>query len=316
MMDEINWRRIDLNLLVSFRALYQHRHVTKAAAMMHLGQSAMSHNLAKLRTLFADPLFVRQGQQMQPTQRANELAVVIDQLLGSIAHELLNPSQFEPSQYRGQFRIGLTDYAELIFAPQLFDRLAALAPHSQLVLRHVDRANFSEMLSEGTVDLVLGGIAHSPEFAKQGIACAHLYHERHLCLFDAHACELDGCLTLAQFAAIPHALVSPEGRLETAIDQRLQALGLHRRVQVCSRHFQSVAQLLQGRKLIATVAELMVKQANLIGQLQVCEPPLAVDDFEVLLLSRLHDSKHPRLQWLSSQVTELVQAQVKQLKAQ
>ena len=52
-IDHINLSRIDLNLLVAFDALLTERSVTKAAARVGLGQSAMSHNLARLRSLLA-----------------------------------------------------------------------------------------------------------------------------------------------------------------------------------------------------------------------------------------------------------------------
>ena len=47
-IDHINLARIDLNLLVALDALLSERSVTKAAARVGLGQSAMSHNLARL----------------------------------------------------------------------------------------------------------------------------------------------------------------------------------------------------------------------------------------------------------------------------
>ena len=49
-IDHINLSRIDLNLLVALDALLTERSVTRAAARVGLGQSAMSHNLGRLRT--------------------------------------------------------------------------------------------------------------------------------------------------------------------------------------------------------------------------------------------------------------------------
>ncbi|MEC6816525.1 LysR family transcriptional regulator, partial [Photobacterium toruni] len=47
----INWRGVDLNLLIAFAALMDTRSVTKAANKLAIGQSAMSHNLSRLRRL-------------------------------------------------------------------------------------------------------------------------------------------------------------------------------------------------------------------------------------------------------------------------
>ncbi len=115
-MKDVNWRAIDLNLLIVFDALMETRSVTRAADKVAVGQSAMSHSLARLRTLLDDPLFIRQGHEMVPTARAKEVAPVVEEVLNTITHRILKSPLFDPSVYTGSLRIGLTDYAELIFA--------------------------------------------------------------------------------------------------------------------------------------------------------------------------------------------------------
>lgn len=131
-MQRINWRGVDLNLLIAFSALMETRSVTKAAQKLSIGQSAMSHNLARLRELLDDPLFERQGHSMLPTQKALELITSVENVLNIITQDILRPDDFEPLDYEGIFKIGLTDYAELLFAPALFDAIHQAAPHCQL----------------------------------------------------------------------------------------------------------------------------------------------------------------------------------------
>src|SRR5262245_23009205 len=70
LIDHINLTRIDLNLLVALDALLTDRSVTRAAARVGLRQSAMSHNLARLRALLGDELLTRGPEGMRPTPRA------------------------------------------------------------------------------------------------------------------------------------------------------------------------------------------------------------------------------------------------------
>ena len=58
-IDTVNLGRVDLNLLVHLDALLTERSVTRAAARVGIGQSAMSHNLARLRELLDDELLTR-----------------------------------------------------------------------------------------------------------------------------------------------------------------------------------------------------------------------------------------------------------------
>jgi DNA-binding transcriptional LysR family regulator len=69
-IDAVNLGRIDLNLLVHLDALLADRSVTRAAARAGIGQSAMSHNLARLRELFGDELLTRGAEGMRLTPRA------------------------------------------------------------------------------------------------------------------------------------------------------------------------------------------------------------------------------------------------------
>ncbi len=66
-IDHIDLSRIDLNLLVALDALLDERSVTRAAARVGIGQSAMSSSLARLRRLFDDELLTRAPDGMRPT---------------------------------------------------------------------------------------------------------------------------------------------------------------------------------------------------------------------------------------------------------
>src|SRR5258705_11827922 len=69
-IDAVNLGRIDLNLLVHLDALLNERSVTRAASRVGIGQSAMSHNLARRRGLFGDELLTRGADGMRLTPRA------------------------------------------------------------------------------------------------------------------------------------------------------------------------------------------------------------------------------------------------------
>lgn len=60
-MNEINIDSIDLNLVRVFVAVYEEKSATRAGLRLNQTQSAVSASLAKLRTLYSDPLFVRNG---------------------------------------------------------------------------------------------------------------------------------------------------------------------------------------------------------------------------------------------------------------
>lgn len=202
---DINWKSIDLNLLVAFSALFETQSVSAAAKQLHVSQSAMSHSLARLRVLLDDPLFERHGHTMLPTERALSLASTVESILDKVTGELLSPKVFLPKDYKGVCRIGLTDYAEFIFSPLLFDDISQQAPHCQISFVNVNRSNYVRLVEEQKLDVVIGSF---PDLDAR-FQSEHLYDEEHVCLFDSNVFGKVKQLSLEQYLSIDHALVSP-----------------------------------------------------------------------------------------------------------
>lgn len=309
-MNNINWRGIDLNLLVAFSALMETRSVTKAAAKLSIGQSAMSHNLSRLRALLDDPLFERRGHQMIATEKAIELTPVVEHILQLITSEILQPDKFSADNYQGTFCIGLTDYAELLFAPALFDAIRQAAPQSQLSFCNVDRNSYQQATESQKIDLIIGSMTNLPhEFDSQ-----YLYTEDHVCLFDAKATGLSSPIDLARYIQTPQALVSPDGKLQTNVDNQLQQQGFQRQIAVGSSSFLTIRHLLSGRNLLCVVSTLMAKLDVFHDDLSQCRPPVDIPDFDISMLWLRRNTNHPRLEWLRQCVGNAVTQRVEELR--
>jgi DNA-binding transcriptional LysR family regulator len=300
--DEIQWRNIDLNLLVTFSYLYRYRSVSLAAENSFVSQSAMSHSLSRLRLLFDDPLFERKGHKMEPTEHANHIAPIVHHLLDSIAKDLLTKSVFQPESYSGVCRIGLTDYAEFIFAPRLYDEIRQRAPKAQISFINVNRSNYVALTEHEKLDVIIG----SMPVLDDNFASLYLYTEKHVCLCDKQVLKGDKQLSLQAFASIEQALVSPDGSLKTQVDQNLAEYGLSRKVTVASRNFLTIRHLLKQRDLIAIVPEKMALAEGFSDDLVTVKPPIAVADFDISMVwhtSRANDDKGI---WLRKVVAESI----------
>ena len=133
-IDHINLVRVDLNLLVALDALLVERSVTKAAARIGIGQSAMSHNLARLRELFDDELMTRGPDGMRPTPRALALIDPLRIALGQIETLVSCEDAFDPRTAERAFRIGLPDSVEVMVGPALLAYVCEHAPGIRLSL--------------------------------------------------------------------------------------------------------------------------------------------------------------------------------------
>lgn len=301
-MKEFNWKGVDLNLLVAFQALYQTHSVSLAAEQCYISQSAMSHTLQRMRALFDDPLFERVGLKMEPTQRSHELAPLIDSLLASIKNDLLSKKHFSAQEFAGSWKIGLTDYAEQLFAASLYDQIKLGSPHSQVSFYNVNRSNYFELVERETLDVVIGSI----ENLNRRFLSDKLYTEQHMCLFDPEVVDFSSPISLEDFVGIEHALVSPDGNLLTQVDKQLAKLGYERRVGVASRHFLTVRRLLKGRELVCIVPKRFAQSEGYDDQLCALPAPIEVADFDIQLLYLKAHKHEEKNRWLRKVVAEAV----------
>ncbi|NWB84270.1 LysR family transcriptional regulator [Pseudomonas gingeri] len=73
-VNEVPFSGLDLNLMLVFALVFRERSVSRAAHCLRVTQPAVSGSLVRLRQYFGDPLFVRGGQSMRPTAKAQEIA--------------------------------------------------------------------------------------------------------------------------------------------------------------------------------------------------------------------------------------------------
>src|SRR5215472_15514613 len=124
----VNMSRVDLNLLVVLEAIYTQGGVSRAADKLNLTQPAISHALARLRELFDDPLFVRDGRGLAPTPLTRNLIEPLRRSLSSLGAVLDSAGRFDPRQTQAQFTLAMRNPAEVMVLPRLVRRIAAAAP--------------------------------------------------------------------------------------------------------------------------------------------------------------------------------------------
>ncbi|WP_289028921.1 LysR family transcriptional regulator [uncultured Paraglaciecola sp.] len=125
-------QNLDIKLLHVLNVLFEEHSVTSAARRLNLSQSAVSKHLARLRDIFADPLFERKGQGLKPTPRAMELLPQLRQLLSQF-DQFTRPKAFEPMVSDRRFRIDLLDTAYSLTFPHFMPNLLSVAPNVRLL---------------------------------------------------------------------------------------------------------------------------------------------------------------------------------------
>ncbi|WP_097458635.1 LysR family transcriptional regulator [Mangrovitalea sediminis] len=292
---ENDLRRLDLNLLLAFRALMQERSVTLAAERLFLGQPAMSGALKRLRAAFGDELFVRTPQGMVPTPRAQELWRRIEPLLASLHQALTQPAGFVPAEAQRVFNIGLTDSLGMALMPELMGRLTDKAPGVQVVTRQAADSAAPDMLDAGEIDLGVGVFKQCAPWH----CLRPLFRWSFVCVYDPQQISLAGdAITLQEYLAHRHVLTSFHATLTGYIDELLAEQNLQRRVIYAGPNFATNPFILKRIPAITTVPDFTARLWRDTLGLAISPIPLAVPDYEVSLLWAAANDREPGLRWL------------------
>jgi DNA-binding transcriptional LysR family regulator len=235
----------DLNLITTFITLYETGSLTITAERLFVTQPSISYSLGKLRQQFDDPLFVRNSQGMQPTRLATQLYTGFKDAAHSIETSVAEAKKFDPHRSTRQFRLALSDLGEMAFLPRLMDRLNSLAPNIELEIIPLEIDQVGAWLHDGHIDAAIC----SKELSGAGISSKKLMSERYVCLLDAAHPRIRDDMTMEQFLAEPHVLVtrtSGHGMAEDA----LHKLKVLRRIKLRLPHFSVLPKVIPGTELL------------------------------------------------------------------
>ena len=302
---ENDFRRLDLNLLLVFRALLQERSVTRAAQRLFLGQPALSGALKRLRAAFGDELFVRTPHGMEPTPRALRLAQQVEPLLLGLHQALMQPPRFDPATAQRVFRVGLSDALEVALMPELMRRLSVQAPGVRLITRVADSATTPALLDGGEIELGLGVYRECAAWQRRRA----LFHWQFVCLYNPKLVKPRGArLSLAEFLRQRHVLTSFSAGLRGHIDEQLEALGRQRLVVFSSPNFATSPFIVKGTAAIVTVPDYIAAVWRDSLGLAVSPLPLSVPGYEVSMLWSAASEQDAGLCWLRELLVEVAGA--------
>lgn len=296
--------RLDLNLLRIFDALYRHATVAAAAQEVSLSASAFSHALARLREALGDELFIRQGNRMRPTQRAEQLATAVALSLATLSDELEQWAPFEPLTSERVFTFAATDYTVLQLLPGLLARLQRSAPRLRLKVVHAERKICIEDLACGRIDFALG-YGEERDSLPSGIDCEDWLTGNYVVIARRGHPRIGPSLDLTGFLAERHVVVTPWGETSGVVDGVLQAMGLQREVALQIPSVMVGPFIVGGSDLIMTIAEHAARQLEPAVDIVQFAPPFPIKPYVLRLYSHRKYARSDAHAWMAGQLRDL-----------
>lgn len=291
--------QLDLNLLKTLEAIYQHRNMTRAAEVLNLTPSAVSHALKRLRESLDDPLFERRGSHMVPTPVCRQLLPELMNTLASLRQTLQSFGVFDPSTAKQTVRIAIHDALEALLLPSILTHFQVKAPQLKFLSVKLVRSQLEAQFEAGTVDFALdiarplsAPVRHSRLSASEFCVLSsdvHFYHRE---------------LTEAVYSKAQHIAVSNRPTGKVLEDVAFARLGIERDIAVRCQHYYTAVQIIQDQPLLLTLPRLLGEVWQQKG-LRLEPMPFKVPEVETHLYWHRNSEHDPLLTWVQEQLQSL-----------
>lgn len=302
-MNVIDLRRVDLNLLVVFQALMQEGSVTRAAVKLNLSQSAVSAALARLRSLFGDPLFARSRAGMLPTPRALEISARLAPTLTSIAEVIYDEPEFDPMRSSRIIHLAMSDDLELVLASRLAQRKLAEGWAVEFAIHQTNSTLWRDSVENERNDITL---TMTPGQQSATFQSEPLFSSGYVCLYNPRLLQFSGPISFEEYALVDHVRVSYDVQ-RGWVDDLLAARGYKRKTLCSISHFSGLPAIISSMPVVATIpahaAEVLAGMADLARS----PVPLHAPRFTFSAIWSVRNDSTPENVWIRKVLRELVE---------
>lgn len=309
-----SFRTLDLNLLRVFDEVMAERSLTRAAHNLSLTQPAVSNALRRLREALGDELVRRHGHGIEPTPRALALWPSVREALRQLQAAIV-PSQFEAQQANSVFVMAMADATAAELLSGLARQLELQAPGVSLRVTPLTSRDPRKLLSEDKADIALGYfpavLADLTARAQSGEAIAfehqRLYSGEYVCVMRKGHPLAKRPISLQDYCAARHLLVSLSGRAYGFVDEALANIGQQRRIVLTVNQFFTAGRVVVSSDLLTVLPRHFVPTTGMAQDLVLHELPFDVPSVQVhALWHRKNEQVRPH-QWLRRLLQQVTQ---------
>lgn len=300
MKDHAIFDKIDLHLIRVLHTVLTERSVSRAAIRLGIHQPAVSASLKRLRDFAQDPLLVRSGSGMVPTEAGLRMIEPSASILRGAQSLFADARGFNPATTEQAFRIAASDYLDSQFLPRLVSQLKSQAPSCRIEIRPLSRdADYRAQLALGEVDVVIGNWTTPPDDLHLGA----LFEDDVVSLVSEHHPAVRRGWNAHDWLQAEH--VAPGATHPGAkgvIEEHLDSLGLQRNIRVQVAHFGLIPAMVASTLLVLTTGRTYCQ--HFVGRLPVrilpCPVPFPRMRYYQLWHARSHGSVAGK--WLRERV--------------
>jgi len=298
--------KIDLHLIRVLNTVLTERSVSRAALRLGMYQPAVSAALKRLRGLAGDPILVRAGAGMVPTDAGLRMIEPSASILRAAGMLFSDARGFDAATAQSTFRLAASDYLDPLFLPQLVAQLKAQAPGCPIEIHPLSaESDYRAQLAEGRVDLVIGNWAAPPD----DLHLARLFGDEVVCLVaQDHPAVRRGWDPASWLEAEHIAPMATHPGAKGVIDEHLATLGTPRNITVRCAHFGLMPSMVASSLLVMTTGRQYCER--FVGLLPVKILPCPIAFPRMMYYQLWHERTHASnaAKWLRERVKSVAAA--------
>ncbi len=300
MKDQALFDKIDLHLIRVLNTVLTERSVSRAAIKLGMYQPAVSAALKRLRVLAGDPILVRSGSGMVPTDAGLRMIEPSASILRAAGMLFSDARGFDPATAEITFRLAASDYMDPLFLPQLVAQIKAQAPRSHIEIQPLSaESDYRSHLAQGDADVVIGNwSAPSDE-----LHMARLFGDEVVCLVAKdHPAVRRGWDAAGWLEAEHIAPAAMHPGAKGVIDEHLDSLGMVRNITVRCPHFGLMPSMVASSLLVMTTGRQYCERFASILPVKILPSPI---EFPRMMYYQLwHERTHASnaSKWLRERV--------------
>lgn len=306
MRDQALFDKIDLHLIRVLHTVLAERSVSRAAVRLGMYQPAVSAALKRLRELAGDPLLVRSGASMVPTDAGLRMLEPSASILRAAEVMFSDARGFDPASTAATFRVAASDYLDPLFLPQLVARVKSSAPLAHIEIHPLTEAsNYQALLAQGALDIVIGNWPKPGEELHMG----RLFGDEVVCLVAKTHPAVRRAWTTESWLAAEHIAPTPmHPGAKGFIDAHLASVELSRNIVARCPHFSLIPRMVASSLLVLTTGRQFCERFT--EQMPVVVLPCPVEFPRMTYYQLWHERSHASAasRWLREQVKSVAAA--------
>ncbi|WP_419907016.1 LysR family transcriptional regulator [Hoeflea sp.] len=219
MMDQRDILKVDFAALRTLQYVHEFGSFSKAAHRLGQNQSTVSYTIARLRKVFDDPLFVREGNGVAATDRCRVIVEHAAKFLEEF-QGVARRQTFDPATARGLVTLSCNHWERVTILPHLIGRMRRLSPGINMRVLSSSAVG-EEQLKRGECDILLGPVQISGEqLYKRKIGMDH-----YVCIMDRNNPLASGAFDFESYQSAKHVVVTYMGNWRPFYLDALDARG-------------------------------------------------------------------------------------------